>query len=70
MAYTGLFLTGRVLEWFKPYLTKIQLNGISTTNIKARYMFLTQDRFANWLKQIFGSLEEELIAEDKLENIQ
>ena len=41
VAYTGLFLTGRVLEWFKPYLTEIQLNGKSTTNIKARYMFLT-----------------------------
>ena len=40
MAYIGLFLTGRVLEWFKPYLTKIQLNGISTTNIEAQYMFL------------------------------
>ena len=40
VAYTRLFLTGRVLEWFKPYLTKIQLNGMSTTNIEARYMFL------------------------------
>ena len=27
----GLFLSERVLEWFKPYFTKIQLNGISTT---------------------------------------
>ena len=35
VVYTGLFLTERVLEWFKPYLTKIQLNGISTTNIEA-----------------------------------
>ena len=34
VAYTGLFLTERVLEWFKPYLTKIQLNGMSTINIK------------------------------------
>ena len=34
MAYAELFLTERVLEWFKPYLTKIQLNGISTTNIE------------------------------------
>ena len=34
VAYAGLFLIGRVLEWFKPYLTKIQLNGISTTNIE------------------------------------
>ena len=40
VAYTGLFLTGRVLEWFKPYFTKIQLNGISTTNIKTQYIFL------------------------------
>ena len=35
VAYTGLFLIGRVLEWFKPYFTKIQLNGISITNIEA-----------------------------------
>ena len=34
VAYTELFLTGRVLEWIKPYFTKIQLNGISTTNIE------------------------------------
>ena len=40
VAYIGLFLTGRALEWFKPYLTKIQLNGIGTTNIEVRYMFL------------------------------
>jgi hypothetical protein len=41
VAYVGLFLTERVLKWFKPYFTKIQLNGISTTNIEVRYMFLT-----------------------------
>ena len=35
VAYIGLFLIKRVLKWFKPYFTKIQLNGISTTNIKA-----------------------------------
>ena len=40
VAYTGLFLTERVLEWFKPYFIKIQLNGISTTNIEIWYMFL------------------------------
>ena len=43
---------------------------MSTTNIKAWYMFLIQDRFANQFKQIFGSLEEELVAKNKLENIQ
>ena len=35
VAYTELFLIRRVLEWFKPYFTKIQLNKISITNIKA-----------------------------------
>ena len=34
VAYAGLFLIGKVLEWFKPYLTKVQLNGLNTTNIK------------------------------------
>ena len=40
VAYIGLFLLKRVLEWFKPYFTKIQLNRISTTNIEVWYMFL------------------------------
>ena len=69
VAYTGLFLIEKVLKQFKPYLTKIQLNGMSTTNVEVWYMFLTQDGFANWLKQIFRSLEEESVAKDKLENI-
>ena len=34
VTYAGLFLSGRALEWFKPYLTKIQLNGMSTTNVE------------------------------------
>ena len=47
VAYAGLFLIGKVLEWFKPYLTEIQLNGMSTTNIKVWYIFLIQNEFAN-----------------------
>ena len=43
---------------------------MSITNIEAQYMFLIWDGFVNWLKQMFGSLEEELVAENKLENIQ
>ena len=34
VAYVGLFLTKRVLEWFKPYFTKVQLNRLNTTNIE------------------------------------
>ena len=41
VAYIGLFLLEKVLKWFKPYFTEIQLNKISTTNIEARYIFLT-----------------------------
>ena len=40
VTYTGLFLTKKVLKQFKPYFTKIQLNRISTINIKVQYMFL------------------------------
>ena len=69
VAYAGLFLIGRVLEWFKPYFTKVQLNGLNTTNIKVQYMFLIQKGFANRLKQIFRSLDKELIAKDKLKNL-
>ena len=69
VAYIGLFLTGRVLEWFKPYFTKVQLNGLNTTNIEVWYIFLIQEGFANQLKQIFGSLDKELIAKDKLKNL-
>ena len=34
VAYTKLFLIGRVLKWFNPYFIKIQLNGMGTTNIE------------------------------------
>ena len=40
VAYIGLFLTGRVLKQFKPYFTKIQINGLGTTNIEVQYIFL------------------------------
>ena len=40
IVYTGLFLTGRALEWFKPYLIEIQENGLLTTNLEVRYIFL------------------------------
>ena len=45
------------------------MNGLNTTNIKARYIFSIQDGFANQLKQIFKSPKEESVAKDKLENI-
>ena len=32
--YAGLFLIGRALEWFKPYITKLQENGMGTTNLE------------------------------------
>ena len=47
VTYVGLFLTKRVLEWFKLYLTKVQLNGLNTTNIEAQYIFLTWEGFTN-----------------------
>ena len=28
VVYIGLFLTKKVLKWFKPYFTKVQLNRL------------------------------------------
>ena len=39
VGYTELFLTERVLKWFEPYLTEIQENSITITNLEIKYMF-------------------------------
>jgi hypothetical protein len=49
VAYTGLFLTGQALEWFKLYLTEYKANSLTTRNNKVRYMFLIWEGFANRL---------------------
>ena len=45
--YIELFLIGRVLEQFKPYLTKVQINRITSTNLEVKYLFLSWGGFAN-----------------------
>jgi hypothetical protein len=40
VAYTGLFLTGQALKWFKPYLIEYKANGLTTRNQEVKYMFL------------------------------
>jgi hypothetical protein len=40
VAYIGLFLTGRVLEWLKPYLIEYKANSLTTRNQEVKYMFL------------------------------
>ena len=69
VAYTGLFLLGRALEQFKPYLMEIQTNGITTTNKDVRYIFISQVGFAERLIQVFGDLEAKTIVERKLQNL-
>ena len=64
--YAELFLIGKALKQFKPYLTKIQINGIISTNLEVKYMFLSQGGFAERLTQIFGDLEVTTTAERKL----
>src|SRR6266567_7741272 len=39
VVYAGIYLTGRALEWFKPYLTEYQTNRPTTTNLKIKYIF-------------------------------
>ena len=66
VVYTGIFLTGKVLKWFKLYLIEYQINRATTTNLETKYIFLSQDNFKNQITQIFGDLEEEATAERKL----
>src|SRR6266576_3666382 len=39
VAYAGIFLTGKALEWFKLYLTEYQINRATTTNLETKYIF-------------------------------
>ncbi len=64
--YVGLFLTGRALEWFEPYLTEIQTNGMTTLNQEVRYMFSSWEGFLSRLTQIYGDTKAVTIAERKL----
>ena len=62
VAYIKIYLIGRALEWFEPYLTEYQTNKATTTNLEMKYIFLNWENFKSRLTQIFGDLEEEVIA--------
>ena len=47
ITYTGMSLTGKPLKQFQSYLAETQVNGITSTNNKVRYMFLTWEGFCN-----------------------
>ena len=64
--YAELFLIKRALKQFKPYFTKVQINNITTTNLKVKYLFLSQGGFVKQLTQIFGDLEATITIEKKL----
>ena len=66
VAYTSLFLTGRVLKWFKLYLTEVQLNSITSTNLEVKYLFSSWGGFAERLTQMFRDLEVATIAKRKV----
>ena len=66
VTYAGIYLLGRALEWFKPYLIEYQTNRATTTNLEMKYIFLNQENFKSQLTQIFRDLEEEATAEQKL----
>ena len=45
--YIKIYLIGRVLKWFKPYLMEYQTNRATTTNLKRKYIFISQENFKN-----------------------
>jgi hypothetical protein len=69
VAYAGLFLTGRALEWFEPYLTEYEANGLTTGNNEVKYMFSSWEGFCNRLTQMYGDPEAIATAERKLQEL-
>ena len=67
--YTGLFLTRRALKWFKPYLTEIQTNKMTTLNQEVKYIFLNWEEFTNQLIQIYGDIKAAVTAERRLSKL-
>src|SRR6266568_9292439 len=41
VTYTGMFLIGKALKWFKLYLMEYQTNRATTTNLEIKYIFLS-----------------------------
>ena len=60
--YTGIYLTGKALEQFKPYLIKYQTNGATITNLEIKYIFINWENFKSQLMQMFRDPEEEVTA--------
>ena len=69
VAYIGLFLTGRVLKWFKPYIIEYQNNRANTTNKKVQYIFTQQDAFTAKLIQIYGDLKAKVTVKQKIHTL-
>src|SRR6266704_5621062 len=61
VTYAGLFLTGRALEWFKPYLTEIQTNKMTTLNQEVRYIFSSWEGFTSQITQIYNDIKAAVI---------
>ena len=61
-----MHLIGKPLEWFQPYLSETQINGITTTNKEVRYMFSSWEDFKAQLVQMYRDFEEEETAIRKL----
>ena len=59
ITYAGMSLTGKPLEWFQPYLAETQVNRVTFTNNKVKYMFSTWEGFCNQFTQIYKNTKEE-----------
>ena len=64
--YAGMHLIGKPLKWFQPYLSETQINGVTITNKKVRYMFLSQEGFKAHLIQMYRNSEKKETATRKL----
>ena len=64
--YAGMHLIGKPFKQFQLYLSKVQINGVMTTNKEVRYMFLLWEGFKSQLVQMYRDSEEEEIVTRKM----
>ena len=67
--YTGLFLTGYILKWFKLYLMEYEANSLITRNNEVKYIFLNWEGFCNRLTQMYSNPKVTIIAKCKLQEL-
>jgi hypothetical protein len=64
------FLTGDAMKWFSPYMENWLGDGTDQAELETVSLFTSFNYFKNKLKQLYGTINEELVAIYKIQNVQ